>query len=61
MLFEEESISTDSLQVLDIIFAQCDLKTPLRATERVTGDSSTQVGWVYSQTPKVPKLMRYTV
>jgi len=46
---------------LDIIFAQCDLKTPLRATERVTGDSSTQVGWVYSQTPKVPKLMRYTV
>ena len=36
------------------------LKTPLRATERVTGESSTQVGWVYSQTPIVPKLMRYT-
>ena len=60
MLFWEESISTDSLQVLDSIFAQRDLKTHLRATDRVTGEFSTQVGWVYSQTPKVTKLMNYT-
>ena len=60
MLFKEESISTDSLQVLDRTYAYYALKTPERAAERVTVESSTQVGWVCSQTPIVPNFGHYT-